>query len=146
MKTTGRLVVLAVAATLLAGACTGAKGKQSASPSSTSPSAPPTIVAPPGTAVYLYANTGLVATLELKGDQGTLSIQNKTGRDLPPPSFYLLAGTDGHRVEGSVEGATDVPDGQTMKFKVSFTGLDPKNIGLAVLLMGQDNYGAFVRQ
>jgi len=146
MKTTGRLVVLSVAATLLAGACTGANGKESASPSSTSPSAPPTIVAPPGTAVYLYANTGLVATLQLKGDRGTLSIQNQTGHDLPPPSFYLLAGTDGHRVEGSVQGATDVPDGKTMSFKVSFTGLDPKNIGLAVLLMGQDNYGAFVRQ
>ena len=45
-----------------------------------------------------------------------------------------------------MDGATTVPDGQTETFDVSYGGLDIKNIGLLVLLMGHDNYGAFVRQ
>jgi len=39
-----------------------------------------------------------------------------------------------------------VADGQTETFDVTLSGIEPKNIGMAVLLMGKDNYGGFVRQ
>lgn len=105
---------------------------------------------PPGTGLYRYANAGLVATLTLKGTSsrltGTLEIQNGTGRALPEPAFYVLDARDGHRIDGKVSALTGVADGQTKTFEVTFDGLELKNLGLVVLLMGRDNYGAFVQQ
>jgi len=105
-----------------------------------------TATGPAGTAVYRYANAGLVATIRLDGEAGTLEIENGTGRELPPPDFYILDGRDGSRVKGEVRDPTSIPDGQMMTFDVSFSGLEIDNIGLVILLMGRDNYGAFVRQ
>lgn len=105
-----------------------------------------TATGPPGTAVYRYANAGLAATIRLDGGAGTLEIENGTGRELPPPDFYILDGRDGSRVKGEVRDPTSIPDGQTMTFDVSFSDLEIDNIGLVILLMGRDNYGAFVRQ
>jgi hypothetical protein len=96
--------------------------------------------------VYRYANAGLVATLVLEGQRGTLEIDNGTGRELPDPGFYILDARDGHRIDARVEGAAPVPDGERKDFTVSFTGIEDRNIGLVVLLMGPDNYGAFVEQ
>ncbi len=140
-------VGVAVVALLAFAACTGGgRPISSAEPSSTSPSAAVTISVAPGEGAYLYQNAGLTATLELDAGAGTLEIENDTGRDLAPPAFYLLDARDGRRVPGTVADATPTPDGQTTTFDVSFSGLDVKNIGLAVLLIGSDNYGAFVRQ
>ena len=105
-----------------------------------------TATGPPGTAVYRYVNAGLVATMRLDGEAGTLEIENRTGRELPPPDFYILDARDGSRVKGEVADTTSIPDGQTMTFDVSFSGLEIDDIGLVILLMGRDNYGAFVRQ
>lgn len=105
-----------------------------------------TATGPPGTAVYRYVNAGLVATMSLDGEAGTLEIENGTGRELPPPDFYILDARDGRRVKGTVEDPVAIPDSETMTFNVSFSGLGLDNIGLVILLMGRDNYGAFVRQ
>jgi hypothetical protein len=96
--------------------------------------------------VYVYQNAGLTATLDLEAGGGTLEIANETGRELAVPRFYLLDARDGRRVDGVVERATSTPDGTTSSFDVTFSGLEVRNIGLAVLLIGQDNYGAFVRR
>lgn len=111
-----------------------------------SPTPVQTATGPPGTAAYRYANAGLVATMRLDGEAGTLEIQNDTGRELPPPDFYILDARDGGRVKGEVRDPTSIPDGQTMTFDVSFSGLEIDDIGLVILLMGRDNYGAFARQ
>jgi hypothetical protein len=148
MRTAPRVVAafaLAVALT----ACTGRGGsggeRRSSAEPSPLPSASQTFVAPPGASLYVYSNAGLLATMELRGDRGTLKIQNQTGRALPAPGFYLLAATDGHRVPGTVTGAAPVPSGATASFPVSFAGLRDQDIGLVILVVGHDNYGAFVR-
>ena len=145
VKTTGRVALLVAITALLAAACTGSdsNGNGSTSPNAT---ATPSFSVPPGTALYVYSHEGLVATMALKDGRGTLEIQNETGRALPPPRFYILAADDGHRVEGRVASPAAVPDGRTVSFQVSFTGLADEDIGLVVLLMGAANYGAFVKQ
>ena len=150
MQPTGRFAALSIVLALAA--CTGSGGPQATSPSG-APGAtggPPTpsesFSGPPGTAISRYVNAGLTATMQLDGNTGTLEIDNATGRELEKPSFYILDARDGTRIDGTVDGATTVPDGQTDTFDVSYGGLDMKNIGLLVLLMGHDNYGAFVRQ
>ena len=105
-----------------------------------------TATGPPGTAVYRYTNPGLVATMSLDGDSGTLAIENDTGRDLSPPGFYILDARNGDRVNGQVKNAATIPNGETKTFRVSFAGLGINNIGLVILLIGHDNYGAFARQ
>jgi hypothetical protein len=147
MKPTLRLapVLLAIS---VAAACTSANGGGASPPPPATPSQSPvaTITGPPGALIYHYTNTGLTATLQLEGDRGTLSIQNATGRQLAAPGFYILDARDGGRIDGTVDAPAPVPDGQTGTFHVSFGGLEDKNIGLVVLLIGPDNYGAFVRQ
>ena len=103
-----------------------------------------TLSVPPGSSVYRYVNAGLVATLDL--DAGTLEIRNETGRDLPKPGFYVLDARDGTQVDGQVQAPEPIPAGETATFDVVLDAIERKNIGLIVLLMGQDNLGAFVQQ
>ncbi len=143
--------LLLVALVLAAAACTSGGGNEPGPTGSTgtgggNPTPVQTATGPPGTAVYRYANAGLVATMRLDGEAGTLEIENGTGRELPPPDFYILDARDGRRVKGGIAASTSIPDGQTMTFDVSFSGLGIDDIGLVILLMGRDNYGAFARQ
>jgi hypothetical protein len=145
MKPTGRLLALLLVLGLAAGACTGGgdDGKQGdggGTPDATE-SAPPL-----GSGEYRYQNAGLTATMSLDGTSGTLEIQNETGRELPKPDFYILDARDGTQIDGKVDGAAPVAAGDDVTFDVSFAGIDLKNIGLLVLLMGRDNYGAFSQQ
>jgi len=144
------VAVLLLAVIIAAAACSS--GGNEPGPTGTNgsggenPTPVQTATGPPGTAVYRYVNAGLVATMRLDGEAGTLEIENRTGGELPPPDFYILDARDGRRVKGDVLDATSIPNEQTMTFDVSFSGLDIDNIGLVILLMGRDNYGAFVRQ
>jgi hypothetical protein len=153
MKPTRRSVV--VLSLLVAGALvvactksTDAEPRPSATSGSGSGTVTPgqTATGPPGTAVYRYMNPGLVATMSLDGDSGTLAIENDTVRDLPPPGFYILDARSGDRVNGQVKSAVSIPNGETKTFRVTFGGLGIKDIGLVILLIGHDNYGAFARQ
>ena len=154
MKTThpGLVFLWIVMAAALAASCTrstatepratGTIGSR-AGTGNVTPEATPT--GPPG-AVYRYANTGLLATMSLYGDSGTLTIENDTGGELPPPGFYILDARTGDRVGGEVKDPAVVPNGEMKTFRVSFSGLGIKDIGLVILVIGHDNYGAFARQ
>lgn len=149
MKVTGRLSALTLVLVLSLAACTGGDGKDGGK--TTGPTGPTavsgptgTISVPPGSNVYRYVNAGLIAILDL--DTDTLEIQNRTGHDLAKPAFYVLDARDGTEVDGQVQASAVVADGQTETFDVTLSGIEPKNIGMAVLLMGKDNYGGFVRQ
>jgi hypothetical protein len=150
MKTTGRSLLLVLALALALSACTGEEGGGSdgggGGNGGTGPEPTPSdVVIEPGTSgVYRYANAGLVATLDLEA--GTLQVENGTDRDLPKPGFYVLGALDGHQVDGRVEGAAPVPAGEAATFDVVLEGVRANDIGLVVLLMGRDNYGAFVQQ
>ncbi len=154
MKTTyrGLLLLWIVVAGTIAASCTSTDEEPRASGTTGTGSGSDTVTpeatatGPPGTAVYRYANLGLLATMSLDGDSGTLAIENDTGRELPPPGFYILDARTGHRVGGEVKDPTSIPNGETKTFKISFGGLAIKDIGLVILLVGQDNYGAFARQ
>lgn len=136
MKTTGRSGLLALVPLLVLAACTGSGKSDGGRPS------PQPVLRPGNSGVYRYVNAGLVATLDLP--KGTLEIENDTGRDLPKPGFYVLDATDGHRVPGRVIDAAGIPEGGTATFRIALDGIAPKDIGLIVLLIGSDNYGAFV--
>ena len=151
MKTTGRLVTLALTLALALAACTSDEERNgdvsgptggTTGTGATGPTG--AISVPPGSSVYRYVNAGLVATLDL--DAGTLEIRNETGRELPKPGFYVLDARDGTQVDGQVRSAEPVLADETATFDVVLDGIERKNIGLVVLLMGQDNLGAFVQQ
>ena len=149
MKPTLRLVPAVVALVLVLAACTdeGAGGRDTngvsgATGASGEPS--PTISVAPGASVYLYANAGLVVKLDL--DALTMEVDNGTGRALPKPDFYVLRAKDGSQVDGRVVDAAAIPAGETASFAVELGDVASQNIGLVVLLVGGDNYGAFVRQ
>jgi hypothetical protein len=148
MKPTGRVVVLLLLAMAL-GACTGDDGDATApsgpSPTSDVPTPAQTFTGAPGTAVYEYANEGLLVTLELDGSEGTLEVDNGSTNDLDPPDVYVEDAVDGHRIDGEVVNSAPVAAGEPATFDVTLDGVTVDDIGLLVLLFGADNYGAFVR-
>jgi hypothetical protein len=154
MKTThrGLLFLWIVIAATLAASCTRSTATEpratgtigtGAGAGNVTPEA--TATGPPGTAAYRYANPGLLATMSLDGDSGTLTIDNDTGAELPPPGFYVLDARTGDRVGGEVKDPTVIPNGEMKTFRVSFSGLGIKDIGLVILVIGHNNYGAFTR-
>ena len=148
MKPTGRVVVLLLLAIAL-GACTGDDGDATApsgpSPTSDVPTPAQTFTGAPGTAVYEYANEGLLVTLELDGSEGTLEVDNGSTNDLDPPDVYVEEAVDGHEIDGEVVNSAPVAAGERATFDVTLDGVTVDDIGLLVLLFGADNYGAFVR-
>jgi hypothetical protein len=148
MKPTGRVVVLLLLAMAL-GACTGDDGDATApsgpSPTSDVPTPAQTFTGAPGTAVYEYANEGLLVTLELDGSEGTLEVDNGSTNDLDPPDVYVEDAVDGHEIDGEVVNSAPVAAGEPATFDVTLDGVTVDDIGLLVLLFGADNYGAFVR-
>lgn len=141
-KTQMRAIALAAIPILAFSACTSSKARSGGTASGPTPS----ISVAPGSLVYRYANEGLTATMILQGKTGTLQIDNRTGHGVGKPGFYVLDAVDGHQVDGSVAGASALPNGADRTFHVTLGNVDPKDIGLLVLLMGRDNYGAFVEQ
>lgn len=136
------MVLLAV----LGAACTGEQ-----EPSDPATSDTPTDVVPSAVGTtkgkYVYDNAGLNARMELTADGGTLTVTNKTGRGIDEPGFYLLDARDGAQIDGKVAAASPVANGQTEEFDVTFAKpIETQNIGLVILVIGDDNYGAFVNE
>ena len=142
MKPTGRVVVLVLLAIAL-GACTGDDGDATApsgpSPTSDVPTPAQTFTGTPGTAVYEYANEGLLVTLELDGSEGTLEVDNGSTNDLDPPDVYVEDAVDGHEIDGKVVNGAPVAAGELATFDVTLDGVTVDDIGLLVLLFGADN-------
>ncbi|MEX0754216.1 MAG: hypothetical protein WD206_04395 [Actinomycetota bacterium] len=138
-------VALAAVVALVAGCTDEAEPTPNDSPSSTAPETP----GPEGSVAlkgkYLYQNAGLRVTADFDGNVGTLLIINKTGRDVPEPSLYIRAADDGARVQGTVEAASGIEDDKRKEFAFEFPPtVNPNTIGLLFLVMGEDDYGAFV--
>jgi hypothetical protein len=130
-------------AVFAAAACTG-DGSSTPSSTSSAPTETPTtpIVITPGE--FEYSNAGLVVTLELKTNVGTMEVNNGTDHDLPKPDVYVIDGTTGEQIDGKVLDSAAVAQGDTATFDVQFPrGVDEKSLGLVILLFGSDNYGAF---
>jgi hypothetical protein len=141
-------VVPLAALALGAAACSGSSASpQTSARTATAAATESTSSVPVGThpGVYEYQNAGLTVHMNIARDGGTMQVVNKTGRDLPKPGFYLLDARDGSQIDGKVDSSAPVPDGGTKQFHVTFAKpIDDSNIGLVILTMGPDNYGAFV--
>ena len=108
---------------------------------------PPGSSAPaPGSDAYVYADpAGITAELTLDTSGATLTIENATGRALARPGVYVLDARDGRRVAWTVVAAAPIPDGATAEFAVERPASpEDKHIGLAALLFGGEDHGAFV--
>jgi hypothetical protein len=93
---------------------------------------------------FRYTNAGLVVTLELHTNAGTMVVDNGTDHDLPKPDVYVIDGTTGEQIDGKVVDSAAVAQGQKATFDVQFPrGVDQKSLGLVILEFGSDNYGAF---
>lgn len=133
-----------LALALLVVACSGG-GRSEPGPTSPPVEVPTRIGTTPG--LYEYRNAGLLAVLDFDetGRTATLEVENGTGRDLGEPFVYVLDARDGHRIDGRIPDAAPIPDGGRATFTVRFPpGLEVDQIGLAILVLGGDNYGAFV--
>jgi hypothetical protein len=154
MKTTGRVLALALLLSLAAAACTsdggdggGTTAGGTAGTGSTGGEVGPTPVvsgsATSGT--YEYQNAGLHVTIRIEGTAGTMEVDNGSGHQLEDPAFYILDARDGTEIDGVVTSPAPVPDGQTATFDISFEGIEVGGIGAIALLFGADNFGLFVR-
>ena len=136
----GTVLILAVAVA----ACTGDKDEPEPSAKPATSQAPEELVVEAGT--YGYEAYGVKATLKPEGDAWTLEISNSSGDKLDAPGLYALDARDGHQVDATVEGSKPMNDGDSETLNVTWpTDFDDKQIGMIVLLMGDDNYGAFIR-
>lgn len=110
-------------------------------PSSAAPSAVPT--GPPGS--YSYGSYGLTASLEPTAENiYVLKVTNKTGSS-GKPGIYALDARTGKQINSTIDPDSTVPDGQTKDFVVTMgAGFDPEQVGLMIILLGGDNFGAFV--
>lgn len=137
------IVALLVALAAAAAGCTSegrTAGTQSPPPSG-GDTGTPVISA----TAYSYARGGVSAKLRYTPGGGVLTVTNNSGGDLPAPGLYLLRAEDGGRVEGRLSPARPLPEGATRTYQVTFaTALPPRNVGLIVLLIGRDNYGALI--
>jgi hypothetical protein len=151
MKPTGRSAAVALLAIVLLVACTGgddgSNGPTDATTTTFVPTPAETFTGAPGTAVYTYANGGgLVVTVELEGNTGTMTVDNGTEGEVGPPGVYVLDAIDGHEIDGEVAAAAPIAAGERATFDLTVDEITyAENIGLLVLLLGDDNYGAFVR-
>lgn len=150
MKPTGRFGAVAVVVTVMLAGCTsgedGATGPTGDGETTLVPTPAETFTGAPGTAVYTYVNGGLVVTVQLDGNAGTMTVDNGTDGDVGAPGVYVLDAVDGHEIEGEVSSANPVAAGERATFDLTIDEIaDAANIGLLVLLLGADNYGAFVR-
>lgn len=147
MGTIRGFAALLVLVAVLAAGCTS--DGDDGGPSSKPPPATDSPTEAPPTAVkgeYSYSNAGLNASVRFEPSGGaTLEIDNGTGRTLPKPGLYVENASTGKEIDGKVVSSAAIPDGKTSTFDVTFPPeVRPDTIGLLILLLGTDNYGAFV--
>jgi hypothetical protein len=150
------LVLLAalVLATGILASCTGDGEAEAADPSAT----PTSTVAPDGGASlppegpgggarYELSNGEVTARLVLRGARAQLQVVNRSGNEIGRPAVYALHAVDGRRIPGRVPDAAPIPDGETVRLQVEFPeGFGPQQVGLVALVIGGDEYGAFIPQ
>jgi hypothetical protein len=108
----------------------------------------PTTSPPPVTSAESYVFTdaaGIEARLTLRGEGAELTVRNDTGGVLPKPGVFVLDARDGVRTTWRVLDAAPVPDGERASFEVERSLVpEARHIGLVVLLIGGEDFGAFV--
>jgi hypothetical protein len=141
-----RRIVVAVVLVLCV-ACTVDRPAPTGPPSSppTTPSAPPSVdpgdvAFEPGEFQYEWRRVRIRFSMD--GNGGTLEIDNASGSRLGEPGLYAILG-DGTRRDGTIGSPAGIPDGEQASFEVTFpSDVDETTVGLIVLLIGGNNWGA----
>lgn len=138
-----RLIGVVLMAVLAVSACTKAD-ESDPSPSaegSTSTESPDVAKGTYGWGAY-----GVTATLKPGAEAWTLEIENDSGKKVDAPGIYALASDDGHQIDATVKGAKPLADGGSATLDVTWPAdFDQKNVGMVMLLIGDDLYGGFER-
>lgn len=138
------LIVMGILLALAASACT--KDDEPTPAPDASPSAGATAEIELEAGQYGYEAYGVTAVLEPKGGKWTLEVSNDSGYEVGAPALYALDARDGHQIDATVEGAEALKDGASETLQVTWPqDFDDKQIGMIVLLLGGDNYGALAR-
>lgn len=158
MQRTARLAAPLLVLVLSLGACTGDDagdgndrndGGETAPRTGATGETAPTPIDPNDasgtTATYEYVNAGLRVVMEIDGAGGTMHVENGTDHEVGRPGFYILDATTGNPTDGRVQAGAPVEAGASASFDVSMQGVAIEDVGLVILLLGKDNYGAFVR-
>ena len=157
MQRTARLVASVLVIVVSLGACTGGDGdddgrngaRETGPRTGATGETAPTPVGPTNasetSATYEYVNAGLRVVMEIDGGSGTMRVDNGTDHEVGRPGFYILDATTGEPTDGRVQGGAVVEAGASASFDVSMQGVAIEDVGLVILLLGKDNYGAFVR-
>jgi hypothetical protein len=139
---TRSLPALLLVLALMGAACTGDDPSPSPSDTTDTGSPLPTEDVPvdfvPGE--WTYENNGVTVAFSWEG--GTLSVENGSGAELGPPGLYVVSQTQ-ERFDAEVAETGPIPDGDAAGFVATFPdGLTLKDVGLVVLLFGDQNWGA----
>jgi hypothetical protein len=135
------IVVVALAGV----ACTGGSSTTETSAPTSAGGAPPSVnvsaTIVPGE--WTYDLRGLKATFTWKeSGQPTLSVKNTSGAEVGAPAIYVVTQEQKH-VDGSIDGAQPIADGASSDDAVTFpSDLQRDDVGLVVLTLGDENYGA----
>jgi hypothetical protein len=136
-------VVLAAAALVVCVACTH-DGSPATSPSPTKMIDNPTTDAP-GEIVageWTYSLYGVKATFAWKDGPATLTVKNGSEQPVGAPGLYVVT-RDQRHVDGKVADAGPLDPSDSGDYTVTFPGgLQPTDIGLVVLELGDVNWGA----
>lgn len=136
------LAVAILAVAVLAAACTKDEDVSSPSPATPSTGASQAI----GANQYGWDAYGVTAVLTPTPGTWRLKITNHTGTKIDAPGIYALAADDGHRIDATVEGAEALADGESGTLEVAWpSDFDNKNVGMVMLMVGEDLYGGFLR-
>jgi hypothetical protein len=146
-RSMSRAVASAVALMVLLGACDRSGGAEPPAPTASTTPSPDTSPSPTFSSEgYLYTSKeGIEALATFDGAGGTLEVENRSGDQLAPPGLYLLDAATGAVVDAEVSPSRAVPDGEGHTYRVRLArAMPPASIGLVVLLIGDEDRGAFL--
>jgi hypothetical protein len=136
--------VLAAVVLVLAVACTNDGSANTQPPSPTNTIDQPTSDVPGNIVAgeWTYSLYGVKATFTWKDGPATLTVKNGSEQPVGAPGLYVVT-RDQRHVVGKVSDATALDPSASGDYTVTFPGgLQPTDIGLVVLELGDVNWGA----
>lgn len=127
--------------------CTGGDDGGGASTGSASPTAEETGASlAPGEVLYRYVGASITAVVRFAAD-GTATLEVRSNDDvaLAAPGLYALRAADGARVDLAVDASAPIPPGGSETFDVTLGDLSLDDVGMLVLLVGDQDLGGFIR-
>jgi hypothetical protein len=134
---------LVVAVLVLAAACTHEGAATEPTPTQSldvQPTQDPLVNFVPGE--WTYELYGVKAAFQWKDGPATLTVKNGSDQEVGAPDLYVVT-RDQRHVDAKLDGSAPLEPSESGTYTVTFPGgLQPDDIGLVVLLLGDVNWGA----